>query len=83
MKKRFLFIAILGAIGVVGAAAYTYQTTCGTRGQTVGPEFFENRNEFIQYMEELNEIDCGPGHGRAWGIDEPDPNPTEPSYGEG
>lgn len=34
-------------------------TSCGKQVMTVGPECFENFDDLISYMEEVNEVECG------------------------
>lgn len=63
-KKAILSIFIIFALSVcfsVYSAVVT--TSCGTQVTTVGQEYFEEYGEWIEYMRELNQIDCGTEEG--------------------
>lgn len=57
MKKILLTLAILA--GTAGMSAAVYMTTCGVPVNSVDMEFFDTLGEWIDYVEEMNEIECG------------------------
>lgn len=62
MKKLFLMSAF-ALMGVVANAAEhvgtVVTTSCGKQIMTVAPEFFSKSEEFVDYIEDLNETCCG------------------------
>lgn len=40
-------------------SATVYMTTCGVPVNSVDMEFFDTLGEWIDYVEEMNEIECG------------------------
>ena len=62
MKKLFLMSAF--ALMAVAAHAADHvgtvlHTSCGRDVMTVAPEFFSKSEEFVDYIEDLNETYCG------------------------
>ena len=62
MKKLFLMSAL--ALMAVAANAADHvgtvlHTSCGRDVMTVAPEFFSKSEEFVDYIEDLNETYCG------------------------
>lgn len=62
MKKLFLMSAF--ALMAVAANAADHvgtvlHTSCGRDVMTVAPEFFSKSEEFVDYIEDLNETYCG------------------------
>ena len=62
MKKLFLMSAF--ALRAVAANAADHvgtvlHTSCGRDVMTVAPEFFSKSEEFVDYIEDLNETYCG------------------------
>ena len=62
MKKLFLMSAF--ALMAVAANAADHvgtvlHTSCGRDVMTVAPEFFSKSEEFVNYIEDLNETYCG------------------------
>lgn len=63
-KKAILSIFIIFALSVcfsVYSAVVT--TSCGTKVTTVGQEYFETYGDWMGYMEDLNEVECGTREG--------------------
>ena len=62
MKKLFLMSAF-ALMGVAANAAdhvgTVLHTSCGRDVMTVAPEFFSKSEEFVDYIEDLNETYCG------------------------
>lgn len=58
--KKLLFLAIMAmcTMSVSAKGSVTYKTSCGIEGTTVGPEFFDSYEEFVEYLHELNVIAC-------------------------
>ena len=62
MKKLFLMSAFaLMAVAANGAdhVGTVLHTSCGRDVMTVAPEFFSKSEEFVDYIEDLNETYCG------------------------
>ena len=62
MKKLFLMSAF--ALMAVAANAADHvgtvlHTSCGRDVMTVAPEFFSKSEEFVDYIDDLNETYCG------------------------
>lgn len=59
MKKKLCIFASALCIGFgLNATAY-FKTTCDVEGYTVDPKYFEDRDEWFNYIMSLNEIYCG------------------------
>ncbi len=59
MKKKLFIFASALCIGFgLNATAY-FKTSCNVEGYTVSPDYFEDSNEWFDYIMSLNEIYCG------------------------
>ena len=62
MKKIILMSAFALIVVAANAAEHVgsvVTTSCGKQVMTVAPEFFSEANEFVDYLEDLNETYCG------------------------
>ena len=63
--KKLILMSVFGLMAVAANASQgtVVHTSCGKKVMTVGPEFFENPDEFSDYLKELNMIYCGEENG--------------------
>jgi hypothetical protein len=60
MKKK-LFLVALGLFLTIGfASPYSFETSCGVWVTTVDPGFFGNDDEWRQFIDELEVLNCNP-----------------------
>lgn len=60
MKKLFLMSAFaLMGVAANASTGTVVTTSCGKQIMTVAPEFFSKSEEFVDYIEDLNETYCG------------------------
>lgn len=60
MKKLFLMSAfMLLAVAANASTGTVVSTSCGKQVMTVGPEYFDRTDDFVDYLEDLNEVYCG------------------------
>ena len=57
--KKFLFLSLLCCMSFMSAKAVTVYTTCGIQLHTVSMIFFEDEDDYMEYLRDLNEIHCG------------------------
>jgi hypothetical protein len=58
MKRKFILLAVIAILGLpagLGAACWTYHTSCGVSGHTC---FDGDVQESIEYAMELDDIFC-------------------------
>ena len=60
MKKLFLMSAfMLLAVAANASNGMVISTSCGKQVMTVGPECFEDFDDLLSYMDEVNIANCG------------------------
>ena len=60
MKKLFLMSAFALRGGAASASTgAVVATSCGKQVMTVGPEDFDRTDDFVDYLQDLNEAYCG------------------------
>ena len=60
MKKLFLMSAfMLLAVAANASTGTVVSTSCGKQVMTVGPEYFDRTDDFVDYLQDLNEAYCG------------------------
>lgn len=58
MKKIFLLVAF-ATVAFSADASYMLKTWCGEVCQTVSEDYFENRDEWLDYIKEMTILMCG------------------------
>ena len=63
--KKIIFVTALMLSGLAfnANASVLVTTTCGTKVITVSEDYFQDYNEYYDYLLELNSIECGPNSG--------------------
>ncbi|MDO4790269.1 MAG: hypothetical protein Q3998_04805 [Porphyromonas sp.] len=59
MKRKVVLGALLALSLVSVGYACKIVTTCGKIVTTVGEDYFETREEFLDFIQETNELRCG------------------------
>lgn len=60
MKKLFLMSAFaLMGVAANASTGTVVSTSCGKQVMTVGPEYFDRTDDFVDYLQDLNEAYCG------------------------
>lgn len=59
--KKIILMSIFGLMAVAANASTgtVLTTSCGKQRMTVGPEFFATSQDFMDYLGDLNEMECG------------------------
>lgn len=61
MKKFIMFMVAVFAIEMVCVASQKVLTSCGKRITTVDQSYFDDREDWENYMHSLNKVYCGDG----------------------
>ena len=60
MKKLFLMSAFaLMGVAANASTGTVVSTSCGKQVMTVGPEYFDRTDDFVDYLQDLNDAYCG------------------------
>ncbi|MDE6836022.1 MAG: hypothetical protein K2J23_03425 [Muribaculaceae bacterium] len=58
MKKFFIAVGLLSLSGAFAYASHIHHTPCGKEVMTVDRDFFETEEEYNDFIQELDKINC-------------------------